>query len=351
MHFFIIAGRSKNPPFARDSLQIVIAFQLTASDETRTSPRHLVCDEKLPHRSSIVLSSPEAYIHDLDPLMHTTELIELAALLATHAKTIIHHADELPSHAIEEYWSASKCRQQRWSHALKSHTNAVRQQSDSPQWQVMRRVIEEILAGEVLTRIWSGVVCAHDRLRGTDEVEPVVQSTLVGHLESRNRALTLMVHGQGLGIEEAVALNRLRRRAERWTDLLLGQLVPEIDVTDFAFDMARAQDFAADVSFSFREGHGSLAWQMVLASLRAAFQCGLADASPNSDLNRRIGESILSCLPPDLFDSMGLFKSLWLTRLDCTTNETQGMIDEYLALGDSSERAFRRQTNLVRRRF
>lgn len=283
--------------------------------------------------------------------MHTTELIELAALLATHANTIIHHVDQLPASAIEDYWSSSKCRQQRWSLSLKAHTAAVRQQTDSPEWQSIQRTIEEILTGEVLTRIFSGIVCAHDRLRGASEHEPIVQSILVGHLECRNRALTLMVHGQGLGLEEAVALNRLRRRAERWTDLLLGQLVSELDVDDFAFDPSRAHDFAADVSFGYQEGRGNLAWQMVLASLRAAFQSGLSDVNPNGDLNRKIGESILSCLPANLFDSTGLFKSLWLTRLDCTTNETQGMIDEYLALEDNVDRVFHRQTDLAKRRF
>jgi hypothetical protein len=71
---------------------------------------------------------------------------------------------------------------------------------------------------------------------------------------------------------------------------------------------------------------------MVLASLRLAFQTDLHRYSPNAELNRRIASSILCCLDEDLFEADGLPRSLWLERLYCTTNETQGMIDELLWL-------------------
>jgi len=275
--------------------------------------------------------------------MHTRVLIDLAALLATHAKTIVQHVECFPNHAIEQYWTASKCRQDRWWTAIKANTVSVphAEKLRTPgNWLTMKPVLEEILTGEVLTRVWSALVRAHERLRGTSEIDPILQSVYLGHLEARNRTLNLMVYGQGFQFVEAVALNQLRRRCERWTDLLLGQLAPHIDIAEFAFEKKRAIDFADDLR---EESKDSIAWQIVIASLRAAFQRGLAETSPNRDLNEQIAQSVISCIPSELYDSTGLMKSLWLVRMNSTAEETQGMIDEYLALDDfTAGRASRR---------
>ena len=68
------------------------------------------------------------------------------------------------------------------------------------------------------------------------------------------------------------------------------------------------------------------------ASLRAAFSRGLGPTSPNYDLNGRIAAAILSCFSGDLFDSTGLFRSLWMVRTAQAASDAQGMIDELLAL-------------------
>ena len=49
--------------------------------------------------------------------------------------------------------------------------------------------------------------------------------------------------------------------------------------------------------------------------------------SPNEDLNAQIASAILSCFPADLFDSTGLFRSLWLHRMSNVTSDVQGMIE------------------------
>ena len=96
----------------------------------------------------------------------------------------------------------------------------------------------------------------------------------------------------------------------------------------FAVDQRRAKDFSQDLHYQCRSPGGRHAWPLVLASLRAAFQQGMSQESPNADLNGRIAKSILSCFQPELFDSTGLFCSMWLMRLEmpqttpraCSTN-------------------------------
>jgi len=265
--------------------------------------------------------------------MHARELVELAAIVSAHGPVLVRGSHPVSATGIEGYWTASKCRLDRWARSLKAFSTVTDPQQRRRQWPNVRSVLEEIITGEVLTRVWTAVLCAHDWHRAADQAEPVARSVLIGHLEARHRVLTLLVQRSALEAEAAVKLNRLRQRAERWTDLLVGYLLGLHDVREFAIDPDRAQDFAADLRYRSDLTGGRHAWPLVLASLRAAFRQGLSPHSPNADLNTQIASSILACFPAELFDSTGLFRSLWMLRLTNVTNDAQGMVEELLATG------------------
>jgi hypothetical protein len=230
---------------------------------------------------------------------------------------------------------ASKSRLDRWNRALKQlAVNAAC--GGAADRLLVRGVCEEILTGEVLTRVWSAVLSAYDRRRGTGIAEPIARSVLLGHLEARHRVLTLLVSGPGIDAEEAVKLNRLRRRSERWIDLLVGRLAQQFAVSEFAIDPDRARQFAEELRRHGRQEGGRLAWSLIEASLRAAFRQGLLAASPNADLNAAIAASILSCFPAEVFDGTGLFPSAWLIRLTRITSDTQGLIADLLSLDEGT---------------
>ena len=197
----------------------------------------------------------------------------------------------------------------------------------------IRGVVEEILLGEVLTRVWTAVLCLYDRHHGNGEIEPLARSIMVGHHEARHRVLMLLVRKSSVTAEGAIRLNHLRRRAERWTDLLLGHLTRLGDVSEFAIDAERAIEFSRDLEYESDQKAGRQVWPLLRASLRAAFQRGLADVSPNEDLNSQIGAAIVSCFPADAFDSTGLYRSLCLHRIANVTNDVQGMIDSLVGSG------------------
>jgi hypothetical protein len=266
--------------------------------------------------------------------MHARELIELAAIVSAHGPVLIRGCRRLSAAGVEEYWTASKCRLDRWGRSLTSFRDAVATpdcRAREASWPTVRGVLEEILATEILTRTWTAVLCGHDRHHGADEAGPIGRSVMIGHLEARHRVLALLVGGPGIDAEQAVKLNYLRRRCERWTDLLVGYLAGLHDVSEFAVDPQRARDFAVDLQFRSNLQGGRHAWPLVLASLRSAFRQGLSPMSPNADLNARIATSILGCFQPELFDSTGIFRSLWLWRLCNVTNDAAGMIEDLLA--------------------
>lgn len=264
--------------------------------------------------------------------MHSRELAELAAIVSAHGPVLIRGVERLSAGGMEEYWTASKIRLDRWGHCLRDFiAKANDSQWHKAQWPHVRGVLEEIIIGEILTRVWTAVVCSHDRQHGADDAEPIARSVMQGHVEAKHRVLTLLVRGPGMDPEAAMKLNHLRRRAERWTDMLVGFLAGLHNSTQFAVDPRRAEDFSKDLHYQCRHPGGRQAWPLVLASIRAAFQQGLAPQSPNAALNARIASSILSCFQPELFDSTGLFCSMWLMRLASAANDAQGMIDELLA--------------------
>lgn len=264
--------------------------------------------------------------------MHVRELVELAALAAWHGPALLASGARISSAGVEQYWTASKCRLDRWSRSLRAFRGPDDGSGPPPakRWALVRPTIEEILASEVLTRVWSALVAVHDRRRGTSDCEPIVRSVLLGHLEARHRAMALLIDGKGVATEEAVLLNRLRRRAERWIDLLIAHLGATEDLSTFCIDAERMQDFADELRSQGGLAARRYAWSLTLTSLRSAFRTGITGPSPNADVNERIGQSVLACFPPELFDSTGTFHSLWAVRMINTTSDAQGMIDELL---------------------
>jgi hypothetical protein len=269
-------------------------------------------------------------------LMHARELAELAALVAIHSPLIVRGSGRIPPSLSERYWTASKCRLDRWLRVLKQLASAA-EQPPIPAilcWTRVRPVLEEILASELLTRIWAAAAAAYDHHHDESELEPTARNIFLGHLDARRRLLALLTDGRAIELPLVLELNRLRRRVERWGDMLLAHLADTIAIDEFAFEPARARDFADDLDHESAHSDRRFTCQLMLASLRASFAQGLAERSPNSDLNRRIGSAVLAAIREDLCDSTGLIKSLWIERITTTQDDTQGMIDELIRLDD-----------------
>lgn len=266
--------------------------------------------------------------------MQSRELVELAALLACHGPSLLLGSGRLSTAAMDRYWTASKCRLDRWSRALK-----LLRQLDSPRAladgrscrQLLRGTLEEILTGDALTRVFTALVAAADGRRLVREAEPIARSVFLGHQEARNRALQLLFSGAAVDPHDGVALNQLRRSTEHWSDLLIGQLSVHDDVSDLAVDPQRARQFAADLRERHELGEHEGRWSLWLSSLKASLAAADDAPSPNADLNAEIAAAVLESLPPEMFDSVGWARSVWMTRLSLVAQDTAGLIEELFA--------------------
>ncbi|MBI86414.1 MAG: hypothetical protein CMJ81_24715 [Planctomycetaceae bacterium] len=274
--------------------------------------------------------------------MRAPEQIELAGLLATHGATLIRCQARLSNQSLNSYWTGSRFRLERWSEAIHNYqqlreNRLVPPEADDEEWLQMRVQLEEIIVSEVLTRVWLGITRGIDCQRKTVELEPPARSVMLGHMEARQRALGLLVDPRIVDSGEAEWLHRLQQRSERWNDLLIGRLVAQNlgDLSQAASYPDRALEFAEDLRRDHQLVGDEMAWSLLITSMQTVFAPCLDIPSPNTELNKMIAVSILACFPPDMFDSIGLAKSLWQVRLDNITSDAQGLLHEFMELESS----------------
>lgn len=261
-------------------------------------------------------------------LMQTSELVELATIVARHGVAATSAAEQPSVRGLENYWTASKCRLDRWGRSLASLRRG--EEPDFPDgFGSVRGLIEEILGSEILTRVWTASVASFDRHRKLQDGEVVARSVFIGQLEMRNRVLKLLIESPTIASVEAVELNRLRRRAELWTDLLLAPLGARHDVGEFAFETSRLEKFVADFSGASRgDVHDPAA--LVDVTIRTTAKHLFAAPSPNFDLNARVAAAILESYPAERFDSLGLLRSAWLVRMATTADDARRLVSEWI---------------------
>ncbi len=261
--------------------------------------------------------------------MQARDLIELAAVAALHGQQFVDGNGCCSDAALQAYWLASKCRFDRWGRELR-RLRETATTSGRPTVQI-RALLEEILSGEVLTRLWAAILAAYDQRHDTDQVRPIAISVLTAHVDFRNRALGILQDGSQVGQADARRLLRLHRRVGRWVDWLVAYLQRYYEVSQFAIQPDRCRDFAIDLRHEDRLLGQQYARPLALNSLKKALCHELHPSSPNADLNFRIGASVVSCFDAPDLESTGSLHWLWQFRLLNKTTDCEEMIQQLLA--------------------
>lgn len=268
--------------------------------------------------------------------MPPVDAVELAALASAFGPVLIDSRRPLPREALHRYWAASRCRANHWCQEMKRQS--VRNAGATRRlWSATRPIVEEILLSEVLTRVWGAVLAASDQRRGEREAEPIARSALAAHLDARTRALTLLLQSSGVPASGALRINRLRRQAERWTDLFVAFLAGRHRVGAFACSLQRMRQFAADFGEDARWKPGQAAWRLLSTSLRRGFAAARARRSFGQDHHTTaIAASVLECFDPLVLDVNQHFPGFWMRRAESLADSTQDMLRELAQLEAAS---------------
>ena len=185
----------------------------------------------------------------------------------------------LPDSELERYWTASKCRHDRWQLALAELKESRSQLigATGGLHRFAQGMFEEIFTGEILARVWSGVLAAFDAGGAWTTPNRSARSVLVGHLEVRCRTLSLLSTAREIPLDGLAELNRLRRLCERWTDLLLSEIANQTDLSALGHEPERMREFAADVP---RDGGGYSRMRHALVAVVVASRVSTASENP-----------------------------------------------------------------------
>lgn len=268
-------------------------------------------------------------------LMHAVDLAELAIALVRNTPVLVSLQRGPKRETVNSYWLASRFRHEEWSGRLARHRIEIQRPGATfreQKWHEIYPVIQEVLLSEPLTRCVAYHATVLEQRRIDFDFVKLANTALVSQIEARNRCLNLIVFGQGLSVNNAVRLNRLRRKMESLTDQLIAAMHPVDGISDFCFDAARTIESQRELGGGRM---GDLNLRIHLAGLSEELRRDVrfeADRRCSSArLNLRQSHIVLEMLGNDMFDSFGVPKSQLAASILSDSAESSGVQDDLIS--------------------
>lgn len=260
-------------------------------------------------------------------MLKLREIVEAAAWVSAHSPTFVEQPPLRDERTLTDFWLLSRQRLHEWTQAVDGH---LLRSVAGDGWvrangrMRLTALISELLAGEVLARVWSAGLTAADRRCGSERYERLVRHVFIGCLHARHRALNLIAEGRQLPCGDLPWLDQLRRRCERWTDVLVGHLVNRYGVEEFAFDPDRAREFGRT-----QQVHGEVSprhpvWGLILGGIGVSFPGSAGIPQTRAALSRDLARAALGMLVSAQRD------------VDCVANRQRPTENHLSAGGDAS---------------
>ncbi|HBV65057.1 MAG TPA: hypothetical protein DEF45_18775 [Rhodopirellula sp.] len=199
-------------------------------------------------------------------------------------------------------------------------------------WSDHTALMEEILVSEILTRVVAALGAGMDERSSEEEISPVTHAILLNHLEASNRVHQIILKAQCTTATKAERLNRVRQGIESWTDVLIGRMsIRNSAPVQYAIDPERANEYAEEASL---QGHGvtrRTSNALMNIAMRDMISQRMSSEPALPAANREVSRSVMLMLRPELFDSVGALKSLWMHRLENSADQTDRMLDELIS--------------------
>ena len=231
-------------------------------------------------------------------------LAELALVVSQAAPGILKETGAPSSESIREFWRSNRLLQKRWMNELDAGTNARSQEIE-----LFERLAPRVFTSEILIRTFGSLLAAFDRRLGTDDLTRVARNVVSGLLQIRMTVLSQLLAVPENYRDRVLKIDRLRRRCDRWNDLLVGTIGIKDECFDFAFDPDRARDFGEESMFAETEFGSRPFEHLVSAGLRGTFLQHLSNQNFDEPEFLILTKSILSCIPRQALHRDGSFRT------------------------------------------
>ena len=172
-----------------------------------------------------------------------------------------------------------------------------------------------VFASEILVRTFSTLLAAFDHRLGTDDLTRVARNVVSGLLQIRMKTLSQLLVVPEIDHDRVLKIDRLRRRCDRWTDLLIGTIASTDNCFEFAIDPDRARDFGEESVFAETEYGPRPFENLVSAGLRGTFLQHLSNQCFDEPEFLILTKSILACVPRQALHRDGSFRTLLERRI------------------------------------
>ncbi len=245
--------------------------------------------------------------------MNVRQLAELAGLLSVHALQIVESSTKTSPKDLGDLREASRRRSEAWVLRMNALTMG------SPTWSALRGpgtdprcpLIEEILVSEILARITVGVLTAKGHQQGEALARRAGLELFNEHQEARQMALLYMLDMADAKIPAVQTLDRLRRMAERWTDILLGPLVCRFALKHLVFNLERSREYGQGILPYLCTPAGS---GLFAAGLTVAFPENVLGVPAHAGFHRDMASAVLRLVPSEVFETDGSLQPLRSVR-------------------------------------
>ncbi len=231
-------------------------------------------------------------------------IAELALVVSNAAPRIFEETKAPSSESIRGFWQSNRLLQKRWMNELEIVRN-IR----TADIELLERLAPRVFTSEILVRVFSTLLAAFDRRLGTDELTRVARNVVSGLLQIRMNVLAQLLAVSESDESRVLKIDRLRRRCDRWTDLLVGTIAIRDNCFEFAFDPDRARDFGEESMFAETEFGPRPFEELISAGLRGTFLMHLSNQNFDEPEFITLTKSILSCIPRQALHRDGPFRT------------------------------------------
>ena len=226
------------------------------------------------------------------------------------ADSLLFSANPISDAALHRYWVFSRDLSHQWMQSLAVCQKVL--EVGSPQrsrqcWLEYEPEIRDILRADVLQRVWYAILRSADAAQGRCHAEPIARSVLAAQMQTRIRALKLVISGHQFDASRMRALNHLRRSTEEWADFLIAHLAFEYNFTDVLFDQERAQLWSRDPLAQVLPELQIPEPATTLAQLNRELIAASSAVFPLTPL-QKLTALMLECFPDSAFDETGSLK-------------------------------------------
>ena len=231
-------------------------------------------------------------------------LAELALVFSQAARGILEETKAPSSESIRGFWRSNRLLQTRWMIELEAGINPR-----SNEIELLERLAPRIFTSEILIRSFSTFLAAFDQRLGADDLTRVARNVVSGQLQIRLKVLSRLLAVPEIDHDRVLKVDRLRRRCDRWTDLLVGVIAIRENCFEFAFDPDRAKDFGEESMFAETEFGPRPIETLVSAGLRGSFLQHLSNQNFDEPEFLILTKSILSFIPREALHRDGSLRT------------------------------------------